>query len=98
MKKENNNGVLTIFLEGEIDAQNASAVQNEIDEIVDAEEFTSLVFDAENLSYISSAGLRLILTAQKKIKSQIRVKKPQAGVLDIFIMAGFHNLMDIEGA
>ena len=86
------------FLNGEIDAQNASSVQGEINDIVDAEEFTTLVFDAENLSYISSAGLRVLLSTQKKINSQVTVKKPQRGVLDIFKMAGFQNLMNIEEA
>lgn len=102
MQTEKNGKILTIFLEGELDAQSAPNAQDEIFKAIDNEDFEELIFDAEKLSYISSAGLRVILTVHKKIGTNIgkkvSVKKAPTQVADIFKIAGFQHFMDIEGA
>ena len=63
-KKEGNR--LTVALIGHIDSANAGDVEKEIREILDAEKPSDLVLDADQLNYISSAGLRIILRLRKE--------------------------------
>lgn len=65
MKTAEENNVCTIFLEGEINAQNVPALQRELDAIFAAQSGKEFIFKAKNLTYISSAGLRLLLGMQK---------------------------------
>ena len=58
----------------------------------------SLAFDAKELTYISSAGLRLILSVQKHLGQKISVINVSSNVMAIFQMAGFQTLMHIKGA
>ena len=98
MQTAKEDGVLTLFLAGDIDAQNAADVQREILAILEAEEFAKLVLDAGGLEYISSVGLRVILATQKKAGGKITVVKASPFVAGIFKMAGLQHFMDIEGA
>ena len=98
MRAENAEGLLTIFLEGEIDAQNATAVKKEIAACLEGRGNRAVVFDAKDLSYISSAGLRILLAAQKEAGKRISVANLRPEALEIFKMAGFQMLMDIKGA
>ena len=97
MRSENSTGKLTIFLTGDIDAQNAAAIQREILEIVKSQKAAALVFDARELVYISSAGLRVMLTIQKEWNSKISIINLPPEVLEIFQMAGFSHLMEVKG-
>ncbi|MEG1529638.1 MAG: STAS domain-containing protein, partial [Clostridia bacterium] len=56
-----NNGILTIALQGSINSSNATVVEEEISKLDKSNASTNLIIDAENLEYISSAGLRIIL-------------------------------------
>ena len=98
MRTENADGILTIFLDGEIDAQNAPTVQKEIDACLEGRENATVVFEAKDLSYISSAGLRILLAVQKKAGKKISVVGLRPEVLEIFKMAGFQMLMNIKGS
>ena len=62
------NEKLTIYLTGSIDSNNAENIGKEIEEIRSANNDGSLVLNAEELKYISSAGLRQILRLKKKEK------------------------------
>ena len=53
--------VLTLFMEGELNSYNADNVEKEIDETIKGQAFDKLVLDFSHISYISSAGLRIIL-------------------------------------
>ena len=97
MRCEHSEGVLTIFLTGDIDAQNAAEIQQEIMELVELHRASKLVLDARNLAYISSAGLRVMLVIQKEWNIPISISNLSAEVLDIFQMAGFQHLMEIKG-
>lgn len=97
LRSENNERILTIFLKGDIDAQNAVEIQQEIREIVKSRGESALVFDARELAYISSAGLRVMLTIQKELNTRISIINLSAEVLEIFRMAGFQYLMEVKG-
>ena len=68
MKSYEENGLLVICLEGRIDSSNAQETQEEINRILTENPGKDLLFDAENLSYISSAGLRILLSVHKTSK------------------------------
>lgn len=97
MRVEKSEENLTIFLMGDIDAQNATSVQREIEETLKAQGDSNLIFDARELAYISSAGLRVLLTIQKNQTGKISVINISDDVLDIFRMAGFQHFMDLKG-
>ena len=60
---------------------------------------TELVFDFSNLDYISSAGLRVLLTAQKVMNKQgeMKIKNVKPEIMDIFEVTGFIDILNIEG-
>lgn len=93
MRSENSEGILTIFLQGDIDAQNAAEIQREMEEILKSREKDVLVLDARDLTYISSAGLRVMLAIQKEFNTRISIINLSAEVLAIFQMAGFQHLL-----
>lgn len=95
MKNTLENGTLTIFFEGELNSYNSEDVDKEIESIIKANSFKALVLDFENLKYISSAGLRIIVRLKQQC-SEITVRKPSKIVMDTFKMVGFDNLITIE--
>ena len=63
-------GKLEIKLEGRIDTNNAPDVEQEIMSALDANDGKEPIFDAENLEYISSAGIRILLRAGRQCKAE----------------------------
>lgn len=61
---------------------------------------TELTLDMKDLSYISSAGLRVLLSAQKLMKKQgkMTVRNVNETIMEIFEVTGFSDILDIEGA
>lgn len=59
---------------------------------------TYLIFDFENLEYISSAGLRVILSAQKVMNRQgnMVIRNVDENVMDVFEVTGFVDILTIE--
>lgn len=95
MKSDFANGALTIFLEGRIDSTNADVVESELKEIATLDK-VNIVFDATDLVYISSAGLRVLLKIKQKTKSNIRIINVSDDVFDIFEITGFSDIFEIE--
>lgn len=95
MKNKLENGTLTIYLEGELNSYNSEEVEKELDSLTKGTTFNALVLDFENLSYISSAGLRIIVRLKQQFDNTKLVRVPK-GVYDIFDMVGFQNIIDIE--
>ena len=59
-----------------------------------------VIFDFSDLEYISSAGLRVLLNAQKVMDekdSKVKVLGANEDVLEVFDVTGFIDIMDIEG-
>ena len=87
---------LTVALEGRLDTVTAPQLEGDLRTAVNG--VTELVFDLEKLDYVSSAGLRVLLSAQKVMNRQgsmvIRHVKPE--IMDIFDVTGFVDILNIE--
>ena len=97
MKSSFNNGVLRLFLEGEINSYNADNIAKEIDAVIAQQAFKKLVLDFSHVNYISSAGLRIVLKLKQKYQ-EVSVAETSLEVFDIFSMTGFTNIMTIRKA
>ena len=89
------NDTLTIRLDGRVDSNNASIAEKEIFDICEKNPTEKVVLDLENLEYISSAGLRVILKL-KKAKKDLVVINVNNDVYEIFEMTGFTDIMTIN--
>ena len=87
---------LTVALEGRLDTKTAP----ELDEVIKTElsGIKRLLFDFSKLEYVSSAGLRVLLTAQKTMSKQgsMVVKNVSEEVLEILEVTGFSNILTVE--
>lgn len=97
MKIDWDNDIITAALEGRIDSGNSGDVENEIRGAIGDRKPASVVLDASDLEYISSAGLRVILRLRKEHPS-LRVLNVSSEVYEIFEMTGFTEMMDVEKA
>ena len=88
---------LTITLEGRLDTTTAPDLESVVKEMVpDAE---NLTIDIKDLAYISSAGLRVLLTAKKAMDKQggnMVIKNASEEVMMIFDVTGFSEILNIE--
>ena len=82
-----------IRLSGRIDTSNAAEWKNTITEQLSGE--TENSFDADELEYISSAGLRVLMKVRKKAGSEIKIFNVSSDVYDIFDMTGFTELFKV---
>jgi anti-sigma B factor antagonist len=88
------NNVANLKVEGRLDTITAPDLDKRINEL-DAKE---IVLDLENLEYISSAGLRVLLSTHKKFVklNGMKVTNVKSEVMEIFEMTGFADILDIE--
>ena len=86
----------TLKLIGRLDTTGAPALDAELDNCLKGA--TELVLDLEELSYISSAGLRVLLKAQKVMKTQGSMKLIHVGegIMEVFDITGFVDILTIE--
>ena len=85
-----------IEIVGRLDTITAPALDKTINE--DIGNTTNLVLDVKGMEYISSAGLRVLLGAQKKMQKigAMKLTGVRAEVMDIFEMTGFADILVIE--
>ncbi len=88
---------MTIKLNGRIDSNNASAVEQSVLKQIEQGDKTSLVLDAAELEYISSAGLRVLLRI-RKTNPAMRIVNVSPEVYEILDMTGFTEMMTVEKA
>ena len=89
--------ILYIAVEGRIDASNAAAAEEQIFSIRKQYPGTHTVIDAENLEYISSAGLRVILKLRKE-EVGLAIINVASDVYEVFDMTGFTDMITVEKA
>ena len=91
-----NDNFLTLKLEGRLDTTTAPQLENELSENLDG--VTELTIDFAELSYISSAGLRVLLATQKKMNKQGSMKLVNVNeiVMEVFEITGFVDILTIE--
>ncbi len=87
---------LTVALEGRLDTTTAPQLEAELKD--DLPGVTGLVMDFEKLEYISSAGLRVLLSAQKVMNKQGAMKLIHVNdvINEIFEVTGFSDILNIE--
>ena len=90
---ENKKAILSV--EGWLDTNSAPELGREIEALSDIE---SLILDFDKLEYISSAGLRILLSTQKMMNKQgsMVIKNVNEDVMDIFNITGFVDFLTIE--
>ncbi|MBQ1512491.1 MAG: anti-sigma factor antagonist [Erysipelotrichaceae bacterium] len=97
IKSELNNEILTVGLQGHIDSNNAADVEAEITEARSSGDIKNVVIDMQDLQYISSAGLRILLRL-KKIYPELRVVNVSSEVYEVLNITGFTEMMNVQKA
>ena len=94
--KERSGAALTLKLRGRLDTATAPELESELKGCLDGVQ--SLTLDLEELEYISSAGLRMLLSAQKTMNKQgaMVVRNVRQIVMEIFDITGFSDFLTIE--
>ena len=93
-EKTRDGAKLTVAVEGSIDTVTAPQLEGELE----TDGVSELVIDVSKVPYVSSAGLRVFLSAQKVMNKQgnmtIRNVKPE--IMEIFDVTGFSDILTIE--
>lgn len=88
---------LTVKVEGRIDTLTSQELEESLNE--DIENINSLTLDFEALEYISSAGLRVLISTQKKLKAndaKLTIINVNDTIKEIFRMSGFDKILTIR--
>ena len=97
IQKNRNGNTLEIKLEGKLTAMTAPELEQEL---ADAEnDVDEVVFDMENLDHVASAGLRTLLTLQKRMQrknGRMIISKVKPEIREIFEVTGLTDLLKIE--
>ena len=94
--KNRSGNALNIAIEGRIDTTTAPQLETELQGSLDG--VTELNFDLKKLDYISSAGLRVLLSAQKVMNRQGSMTVCNVGttIMEIFEVTGFSDILTIK--
>ncbi len=96
IKKTADGTTLTLALEGRLDTVTAPQLEAELTESLDG--VVDLALDFAELVYISSAGLRVLLAAQKRMAKQgsMVVRHVNETIMEVFEVTGFVDILTIE--
>ncbi len=96
ISKNAEGAALTVSLVGRLDTTTAPQLEAELKNALEG--VTALTLDLEKLEYISSAGLRVLLSAQKRMNAQGEMKLVKVGetIMEIFEVTGFSDILTIE--
>ena len=96
IRKERSQGQLTLFLEGRLDSNTAPELDSELR--ADLDGVKRLVLNLSELIYLSSAGLRVILSAQKQMNKQgeMIVTGANETIMEIFMVTGFADILTFQ--
>lgn len=91
-----NGSALTLQLEGRLDTTTSPQLEAELSASLDG--VTQLTLDLQQLAYLSSAGLRVILGAQKRMnkQGQMVVRHVNETIMEVFEVTGFVDFLTIE--
>ncbi|MCR4772600.1 MAG: STAS domain-containing protein [Oscillospiraceae bacterium] len=95
IKIDKNESRLTVALEGRLDTSTSPELEAELKPALDG--VTELTMDFTGLEYISSAGLRVLLSAQKQMNKQgdMRLTHVSAAIMEILDITGFADILTI---
>ena len=96
IKKTVEGGMAIFSLSGRLDTTTAPDLEKEIMSSTDG--ITDLELDMQKLDYISSAGLRVLLAAQKLMNKQgkMTIRNANESVMEFFEVTGFSDILSIE--
>ncbi len=96
IKKEKNGNELTLFVIGRLDTTTAPQLESELKQSIGGVE--KLILDLKDLEYLSSAGLRVLLSAQKVMNKQgeMILRNVNETISEIFEVTGFVEILTIE--
>ena len=96
INKNVENNCLTVALEGRLDTATAPQLEQELKASLDGAQ--AVVLDLEKLEYISSAGLRVLLSAQKIMNKQgsMEIRNVNEVIMGIFEVTGFTDILTIK--
>lgn len=96
ISKALNETTLTLAIEGRLDTTTSPIFEKELEGSLEG--VAALIIDMEKLEYISSAGLRVLLAAQKAMnaKGTMTVKNVSEAVNEVFAITGFSDILTIE--
>ena len=96
IEKKINGEALTLIVSGRLDTQTAPELEAELDAVLSG--LKELTFDMTNLEYVSSAGLRVILKAQKAMNAQgsMKLTGVNDSIMEVFDITGFLDILTIE--
>lgn len=83
-----------VSIDGRLDTATAPAFEKFINENIF--KMDTLTLDCMNLEYVSSAGLRVLLSVQKRLKGGVKLKNVCELVMEVFEMTGFVDILTIE--
>lgn len=94
--EKSNGNQLCISLEGRLDTTTAPELEKALSGSLNG--VTELTFDMAALDYLSSAGLRILLSAQKQMNKQgsMKVMNVNETIMEIFEVTGFADILTIE--
>lgn len=94
--KKQTDSALTLALQGRLDTTTAPQLEEALQASLDG--VTELVLDFADLKYISSAGLRVILSAQKTMNKQgsMKICHVCSDIMEVFEITGFSDILTIE--
>ena len=90
----NDNGNVVVALDGRLDTASSPELESFLADKFGGME--TLTFDCEKLIYVSSAGLRVFLMAQKKMKASMKLVNVCELVMEVFEITGFTDILTIE--
>lgn len=96
IEKKQDGSKLYVMVEGRLETSTAPQLEAELKGTLDG--VTDLTIDFEKLQYISSAGLRVLLTAQKLMNKQgsMVIKNANDDIMEVFDLTGFSNVLNVE--
>ena len=97
IRKSKSDSTLTISATGRLDTVTSADFEAELKASLDG--IQELVLDFEELDYVSSAGLRVILAAHKQMAAAggMTLRNVNDAIMEIFDMTGFSGILEIEG-
>ncbi len=99
IEREQTGTGLVLHLEGRLDTSTAPELQKAIDGELEGLDQDRLRIDMKRLEYVSSAGLRVLLAATKKMRAKggdLIVENPNADIRDVFKITGFDAILTIQ--
>lgn len=97
IESEKKEGSLVLKLSGRLEATTAPELQRKVDN--ELEGIEKLMIDMEQLEYVSSAGLRVLLVASRKMKAKhgdLTICHVREGIMEVFEITGFNEILDIR--